>query len=114
MPCSFSALALPGRRAAFLVAAALAAWIGQAGLLHASEQIVTVKTSSPEDTVAMQTAPHVGDTICELPRGAILKFLSSRSHGPHRFAKVEVLAGDCAGEQGYIPLSAIDPSGESD
>lgn len=94
--------------------------IGSAALLQAlaviaapgaalAEEAVKVKASSPDAEVNLLTAPHTGKTICALSDATPLTFFQRADHGPHKFAKVEVLAGDCAGKTGYISWFALDP-----
>lgn len=74
-----------------------------------AEEEVKVKASSPEATVNLLTAAHTGKTICALENATPLTFIQRADHGPHKFAKVEVLEGDCAGKTGYISWFALDP-----
>ncbi len=77
-----------------------------------AEETVKVKASSPEATVNLLTAPHTGKTICALGNATPLTFFQRANHGPHKFAKVEVLEGACAGKTGYISWFALDPKPE--
>lgn len=82
------------------------------GLLPSSlqaEETLRVKASSAEATVNLLTAAHTGKTICALENATPLIFLQRADHGAHRFAKVEVLEGECAGITGYISWFALDP-----
>ncbi len=82
--------------------------LGVCGSL-AAEEAVQVKASSPDAKVKLLTAAHTGKTICELDDGTALTFIQRADHGPHKFAKVEVLEGACSGTTGYISWFALDP-----
>ena len=66
-----------------------------------NEQILSAKASSPAATVNLLTAPHTGNKICDTSELTPLKFFNRADNGPHKYAKVEVLEGTCAGKQGY-------------
>ncbi len=73
------------------------------------EQDVKLMASAPATTDRLLSAPHTGSTICDLPDRTLVRFLKRANHGPHKFAKVEVLAGDCVGNQGFVPWLSLDP-----
>lgn len=103
---------LPTRRSRIrtvMGAAVLASLAGLAPDGRASEQQLQAKASDPAATVRLLTAPHTGRTICNIADSTQLKFFRRAKHGPHRYAEVEVLQGDCAGERGYVPLRSLDP-----
>ncbi len=89
----------------FAIAAMASGALGQ-------DQAVQVKASSPDATVKLLTAPHTGQTICELTDGTPLTFVKRADHGPHKFAKVDILEGSCGGKTGYIFWFALDPKPE--
>ena len=74
-----------------------------------NEQILSAKASSPTATVKLLTAPHTGKKLCDISDSTPLKFFNRAAHGPHKYAKVEVLEGTCAGKQGFVPLISLDP-----
>ena len=77
--------------------------------VHAAEQILRVKTSDPAATTPLLSAPHTGKNICDIPDSTRVKFIRRSDHGPHKFASVQVLDGDCAGQDGYVGWSYLDP-----
>jgi len=81
---------------------------------RASETIVTLMPVEPATTVWMLAAPHIGKKMCEVPGSAKIRFIARANHGPHRYARIEVLEGDCAGKQGYVPWSTVDPEPQED
>ncbi len=83
--------------------------IGSPTDARSKEQILKVKASDPAATIRLLTAPHTGNRICDIPGSTPIKFFKRSNHGPHKFAKVEVLEGACAGKQGYVPWRALDP-----
>jgi hypothetical protein len=95
-------------------AAIVAALVGLPADGWSNEQILGAKASNPAATVRLLTAPHTGKKICDISDSTPLKFFKRADHGPHKFAKVEVLEGACAGKQGYVPLSSLDPQPQID
>ena len=79
-----------------------------------NEQILSAKPSNPAATVRLLTAPHTGKKICDISDSTPLKFFKRANHGPHKFAKVEVLEGACIGKRGYVPLLSLDPQPQID
>lgn len=72
------------------------------------EQVVSVQASTSDGTTRLLTAPHTGRTVCEVADATPVLFVNPADHGPHKYARVEVLDGDCAGERGYLPWTALD------
>ena len=68
-----------------------------------------VKASDPSATVPLLTAPHTGKNICDIADSTRVAFIKRADHGPHKFANVEVLDGDCAGQDGYVGWHYLDP-----
>lgn len=95
-------------------AAIVAVLVGLSADGWSAEQILSAKASSPAATVKLLTAPHTGKKICDISDSAPLKFFNRADHGPHKYAKVEVLEGTCAGKQGYVPLLSLDPQPRTD
>ena len=95
-------------------AAIVAALVGLPADGWSNDQILSAKASNPAATVRLLTAPHTGKKICDISDLTPLKFFNRADHGPHKFAKVEVLEGDCAGKQGYVPLLSLDPQPQTD
>ncbi len=60
----------------------------------------------------MLTAPHVGEKVCQVPASTKVRAIAGARHGPHHYAKIEVLEGDCSGEEGYVPWSTLEPKPE--
>ena len=89
-----------------LIAAALLALPAD---VRATEQVVVVKASDPASTVPLLTAPHTGANICDLADSTQVTFIKRADHGPHKFASVQVLDGDCAGREGYVGWHYLDP-----
>lgn len=81
---------------------------------RSSETVLTVKPLEPATTVWMLSAPHVGKKTCEVQASTPIRFITRARHGPHRYARVEVLEGDCAGEQGYVPWTSLEPKPQDD
>jgi len=79
-----------------------------------NEQVLRAKVSDPAAPVRLLTAPHTGKKICDIVDSTPLKFFERANHGPHKFAKVEVLEGACAGKLGYVPLLSLDPQPQTD
>jgi hypothetical protein len=94
-----------------LVAAAL---LGSPRDARSSEAVLTLRPGEPAATVRMLSAPHTGKRICEVPASTPIRFIKRASHGPHHYARVEVLEGDCAGKQGYIPWTTLEPEPRED
>lgn len=78
------------------------------------EQIVGVKASVPGGSARLLTAPHTGRKICDVADITPVLFLKRADHGPHKFARVEILEGDCAGEQGYLSWDSLNPTPTAD
>jgi hypothetical protein len=95
-------------------AAIVAALVGLPADGWSNDQILSAKASNPAATVRLLTAPHTGKKICDISDATPLKFFKRADHGPHKFAKVEVLEGTCAGKQGYVPLLSLDPQPQID
>lgn len=74
----------------------------------------TLQSAETVATVGLLTAPHTGKKMCEVPASTPVRFISRASHGPHRYARVEVLEGDCAGMLGYVPWGTLDPEPRHD
>ncbi len=87
----------------------VAVLIGSPADARSKEQILRVKASDPAGTIGLLTAPQTGKKICDLPGSTPIKYFKRSNHGPHKFAKVEVLDGACAGKQGYVPWLSLDP-----
>ncbi len=87
----------------------VAVLIGSPTDARSKEQILRVKASDPAATIRLLTAPHTGNRICDIPGSTLIKFFKRSNHGPHKFAKVEVLEGACAEQQGYVPWRSLDP-----
>ena len=90
-------------------AAILVALVGLPADGWSKEQILSAKASNPAATIGLLTAPHTGKKVCDISDSTALKFFKRANHGPHRYAKVEVLEGTCAGKRGYVPLLSLDP-----
>ncbi len=100
------------RRAATLV---LACGLLTAISLQAAwsqEQVVLVKSSTPGQPVKLLTAPHTGEAICQIEDEMPVSFIKRANHGPHKYAKVQVQDGACAGEEGYVAWTTLDPKPE--
>ena len=87
----------------------VAVLIGSPTDAWSKEQILRVKASDPAATIRLLTAPHTGEKICDIPGSTPIKFFKRSNHGPHKFAKVEVLEGACAEKHGYVPWLSLDP-----
>ena len=87
----------------------IAVLIGSPTDARSKEQILRVKASDPAAMIGLLTAPHTGSKICDIPGSTPIKFFKRSNHGPHKFAKVEVLDGACAGKRGYVPWLSLDP-----
>jgi hypothetical protein len=99
-----------GRSAAFLAAGLIAAAVlGPTRDTWSGDAVLTLRPVAPAATVWMLSAPHTGKRTCEVPASTPIRFIKRASHGPHRYARVEVLEGACAGQQGYIPWATIEP-----
>lgn len=80
----------------------------------AAEQLLKAKASRPAGTISLLTAPHTGKKICDVADSTALKFIKRANHGPHKYAAVEVLEGDCGGKRGFVPLRSLDPRPQND
>jgi len=76
---------------------------------QSSEALVKVIAKEPATAVWMLAAPHIGKRICQVQTSTLIRFIAHARHGPHQFARVEVLEGECAGKQGYVPWSVLQP-----
>lgn len=83
--------------------------LGSPANAQSGENIVKGMPEEPATAVWMLAAPHVGKKICEVQAETPLRFIAHARHGPHQFARVEVLEGDCAGKEGYVPRSILEP-----
>ncbi|HKY95236.1 MAG TPA: hypothetical protein VJL84_08015 [Kiloniellales bacterium] len=92
-------LALLALLPALLLAAPQQAWSAD----------TVVKASEPATSVSLLSAPHVGKTLCDVPGGTPVTFLARAPHGPHLYARIVVLEGGCAGQEGYVPWMTLDP-----
>ena len=92
-----------------LIGIIVAVLIGSPTDARSAEQILGVKASDPAAAIQLLTAPHTGQKICDIQGSTPIKFFKRANHGPHKFAKVEVLEGVCAGKQGYVPWRSLDP-----
>lgn len=90
-----------------LVAAVVLSITATSHLAMAEEDRRSVREAADGVGVNLLTAPHTGSLICTLAHGTAVAFLNPANHGPHKFAKVDVLEGDCAGRQGYVPLQSL-------
>ena len=103
------------RRTPFLFAGLVAALLlGAPRDARSSETVLTLRPVAPAATVWMLSAPHIGKKTCEVPASTPIRFLTRASHGPHHYARVEVLEGDCAGKQGYVPWTTLEPEPRED
>ena len=94
-----------------LVAAVL---LGSPTATRSSEAVLTLRPTEPGATVWMLSAPQTGKRMCEVPASTPIKFMARARHGPHHYARVEVLEGDCAGKQGYVPWTTLEPEPRED
>ena len=108
------AFALRKRILTSMSAAVVAAGVGLPADGGAVEQLLKAKASSPGGTIKLLTAPHIGKKVCDIADATALKFFKHANHGPHKYAQVEAIEGDCAGKQGYIPLRSLDPQPQND
>ena len=83
--------------------------IGSPADARSQEQILRVVASDPAATIGLLTAPHTGKNMCDIAHSTPIKFFKRANHGPHKFAKVEVLEGACAGQLGYVLWRSLDP-----
>lgn len=97
--------------AAALVAAMPAGAPAEAG---ADDTVLTLKAQAPATVVRMLAAPHVGRRVCDIPASTPVRFIARAAHGPHVYARVEVLEGACAGREGYVPWAGLDPEPAQD
>jgi hypothetical protein len=100
-PIVLTSFVLAGLSVAILLDSPMAA--------QSKEPAVILRPPEPAATVWMLSAPHTGKKTCEVPASTPIRFIGRANHGPHRYARVEVLEGDCAGEQGYVPWTTLDP-----
>jgi hypothetical protein len=77
--------------------------------VQATEQTVHIRSLNPGTITSLLNAPHSGDKICDLADATTVSFIQRADHGPHKFAKIEVLDGDCSGLQGYVAWRTLDP-----
>lgn len=70
--------------------------------------------SVPGGTGRLLTAPHTGKIICDLADTTPVLFFTQANHGPHKYARVEVLEGGCVGKQGYLSWGSLDPEPTAD
>ena len=87
----------------------IAILIGSPTDARSKEQILSVKASDPAATIRLLTAPYTGRKICDIAGSTPVIFFKRANHGPHKYAKVEVLEGPCAEIQGYVPWRSLDP-----
>ena len=80
----------------------------------AQEETRIVRTSGPDSPAALLSAPHVGASLCDVADRTPVRFLRSARHGPHSYAEVKVLDGDCEGQQGYLPSQVLHPADLAD
>jgi hypothetical protein len=97
-----------------LVGLSLAILLGEPMAAQSNETVVVLRPLEPAATVRMLSAPHTGKKTCEIRASTPIRFIAPADHGPHRYARVEVLEGDCAGEQGYVPWTTLDPEPRKD
>jgi hypothetical protein len=71
-------------------------------------------THRPTASVWVLSAPHTGKKICEVPTSTPIRLINWAKHGPHPYARIEVLEGDCAGTQGYVPSQTLEPEPRED
>ena len=88
--------------------------LGSPTAARSSEAVLGLKPAEPAATVWMLSAPHTGKKICDVPTSTPIRFNARASHGPHHYARVEVLEGDCAGKQGYVPWITLEPEPQKD
>jgi len=84
-------------------------FVTAAARAQSSEALVKVIAEEPAMAVWMLAAPHIGKKICQVQTSTRIRFIAHARHGPHQFARVEVLEGECAGKQGYVPWSTLQP-----
>ena len=68
-----------------------------------------MKPTDPTATVWVLSAPHTGMRLCRVPASTPVRFIARAKHGPHRYARIEVLGGECAGTEGYVPWTVLEP-----
>jgi len=83
--------------------------LGSPASAQSGETIVKVMPEEPATAVWVLAAPHIGKKICQVPTSTRIRFIAHARHGPHQFARVEVLEGECAGSEGYVPWSTLQP-----
>jgi hypothetical protein len=86
-----------------------AAVLGAPTIARPSDATVTLEPAAPAATVWMLSAPHTGRRLCEVTASTPVRFVARAKHGPHRYARVEVLEGECAGMEGYVPWATLEP-----
>ena len=105
----------PIRSTPFLFAGLIAAvLLGSPTAARSSEAVLTLRPVGSGATVWMISAPHTGEEICEVPASTPIRFIARANHGPHHYARVEVLEGDCAGKLGYVPWTTLEPDPRED
>jgi hypothetical protein len=77
--------------------------------VQAAEERVHIRSLTPGTATSLLDAPHSGARICDLADATAVVFLQRADHGPHKFARIEVLDGDCSGQQGYVAWRTLDP-----
>lgn len=104
-----------GRKTGTLLLAGIAwSFLWHSGTGAAEEETRIVRTSGPESPAALLSAPHVGASLCDVADRTPVLFLRSARHGPHTYAEVKVLDGDCEGQQGYLPSQVLHPADLAD
>jgi hypothetical protein len=88
--------------------------IGSPIQTQSKEQLLKVTALHPATTISLLTAPQIGKKICDIASSTSIKFFNRANHGPHKFARVEILEGACAGEQGYVAWVSLDPQPPED
>lgn len=78
-------------------------------MAHAIEPQYVLSAAAPATSVTLLSAPHVGKQLCEATGLTPVRFVKRSNHGPHRYALVRVLSGDCAGVEGYVPWRSVRP-----
>lgn len=94
-----------------IIAAAL---MGSPTETQSKEQILKVTALHPSTTISLLTAPHTGKKICDIASSTSVIFFDRANHGPHKFARVEILEGACAGQRGYVAWASLDPEPRED
>jgi len=102
---------MPRRAATLALLCGLLTAIGSEAA-RSQEQIVLVKSSTPGQPIKLLSAPHTGKAICLIEDEMPVSFIKRANHGPHKYAKVLVQDGECAGEEGYVAWTTLDPKPE--